>query len=159
MKTLIVYYSYGNNTRNIANIINKEIDADILEINPLKPFTTNYQQLVDEYERKMDDKEIIELNDININLEDYDRVILGTPVWWYHITPVLRSFLVKYDISKKKVYAFITNGGWLGESINDIKEYTNLSQYVNLEFDEDIIRKSSEERLNKFINDLKENDE
>ena len=159
MKILIVYYSYGNNTRNIANIINKEIDADILEINPLKPFTTNYQELVDEYERKMDDKEIIELNDININLEDYDRVILGTPVWWYHITPVLRSFLVKYDISKKKVYAFITNGGWLGESINDIKEYTNLSQYVNLEFDEDIIRKSSEERLNKFINDLKESDE
>lgn len=159
MKKLIVFYSYSNNTRKIAHMIKEKIDADIIEIEPIIPYTTNYQDLVDQEENKMNDNEIIEIKDLNLDLSTYNQIIIGSPVWWYTITPPIRSFLEKYspELKDKDIYAFITNGGWLGHSIEDLEKYIPLKEYLNLEFNNTNIKEKSAQKLNEFIKELEEN--
>ena len=114
MKTIIIYYGYGKHTRMIVERIKEELECDILEIKPKVPYSNDYQTVVDETTDNLETKETPEIEDIKINLDDYDRVILGTPVWWYTITPPIRKYLTKYDISVKRVYPFATNACWLG---------------------------------------------
>lgn len=123
MKTLIVYYSYGGNTRSIAEQIQKRKSFDILEIKPTQEYTHDYDDLVDEEEAKLGQDEIIEIEDIEVDLNDYDRIILGSPVWWYHLSPAIRSFLKKYDLKDKTIVPFITNGGWIGHTTDDVQKY------------------------------------
>ena len=121
MKTLLVYYSYTGQTKIIADKIKNNLDCDIVELKPTIPFSTNYQEVVDEYQNNESDKKIVDIEEPNINLDEYDKIIIGTPVWWYTITPVLRAFLKIYDLSGKKVYPFATNAGWLGRTFKEIE--------------------------------------
>lgn len=156
MKPAIIYYSYGNNTRSIAKNIGESINADLFEIEPEIPYTKDYNALVDTEEEKMDKQEIVPIKEINIDWNKYDKVILGTPVWWYAVTPPMRSFLEnnKEKLNKKTCSAFITNGGWIGHSKEDIENYVPLQSYVNLEFDENTIRKNSQIELENWIKSL-----
>ena len=152
MKTLIVYYSYTNNTEKVAKRIAELKKYDILKLEPLVDYSTDYQKVVDEEEAKMDSEEIVELKPINVDLNQYDRIILGTPVWWYTMAPVVRSFLSSNNLNGKKVIAFITNGGWLGQTVNDIKKYCEVESYINLKFNGDKIQ--NEKSLSDWINSL-----
>ena len=109
----------------IAERVKDELECDILELKPKVPYSNDYQTVVDETTDNLETKETPEIEDIKTNLDDYDRVILGTPVWWYTITPPIRTFLSKYDLSGKKVYPFATNAGWLGSTFEEIKELCN----------------------------------
>ena len=63
-----------------------------------------------------------EIQDINIDLESYDTVVIGTPVWWYREAPVVRTFLNKYCLSGKNIYLFATNAGWLGKTFIELQK-------------------------------------
>ncbi len=127
MKTLVVYYSYSGNTKQVVDMIKEKKNFDVLEIKPVNDYSDDYQKVVDDEEAKMDMNEIIEIKDVNVNLDYYDRILLGTGVWWYKITPAIRSFLNKYDLKDKVIVPFITNGGWLGKALDDVKRYAKES--------------------------------
>lgn len=127
MKTLVVYYSYSGNTKKVVDMIKEKKNFDVLKIKPVNDYSDDYQKVVDDEEAKMDMNEIIEIKDVNVNLDYYDRILLGTGVWWYKITPAIRSFLNKYDLKDKVIVPFITNGGWLGEALDDVKRYAKKS--------------------------------
>lgn len=137
MKTLVVYYSYSGNTKKVVDMIKEKKNFDVLEIKPVNDYSDDYQKVVDDEEAKMDMNEIIEIKDVNINLDYYDRILLGTGVWWYKITPAIRSFLNKYDLKDKVIVPFITNGGWLGEALDDVKRYakeSNIKDVITIKF-------------------------
>ena len=137
MKTLVVYYSYSGNTKKVVDMIKEKKNFDVLEIKPVNDYSDDYQKVVDDEEAKMDMNEIIEIKDINVNLDYYDRILLGTGVWWYKITPAIRSFLNKYDLKDKVIVPFITNGGWLGEALDDVKRYakeSNIKGVITIKF-------------------------
>ena len=125
MKKLVVYYSYTGNTKKIAKIIQEKLNCDILELTPKIPFSTDYQTVVDEYQNNSIDNKKVEINNINIDFSEYDEIIIGTPVWWYTISPVVTTFLKKYDLSTKKVYLFATNAEWLGRTFKDFEKLCN----------------------------------
>ena len=139
MKTLLVYYSYTGQTKLIAEKIQKTLNCDVVELKPIVPFSNDYQKVVDEYQSNESDKKTVEIENINVNLTEYDKVIIGTPVWWYTITPVLRAFLKKYDLSGKKVFPFATNAGWLGRTFKEIKDICSgeVKEELNIKFSED----------------------
>ena len=136
---MLVYYSYTGNTKLIVDFIKKKIKCDVIELKPTVSFSKNYQTVVDEYQNNEIDKKVVEIEDINLNLLKYDNVILGTPVWWYTITPVLRMFLKQYDLHNKNIYAFATNAGWLGNTFKEIENLCNgnVISSLNIKFSED----------------------
>lgn len=137
MKTLVVYYSYSGNTKKVVDMIKEKKNFDVLKIKPVNDYSDDYQKVVDDEEAKMDMNEIIEIKDVNVNLDYYDRILLGTGVWWYKITPAIRSFLNKYDLKDKVIVPFITNGGWLGGALEDVKRYakeSNIKDAITIKF-------------------------
>lgn len=161
MKTIVIYYGYGNHTRMIAKQIKEKLECDILEIKPKIPYSSNYQTVVDETEDNLQTRKTPEIEDIKVSLKDYDRVILGTPVWWYTIAPPIRTFLTKNDLSNKIVIPFVTNAGWVGSTFDEIRELCNgnVKNEISIQFttnhSEDKLVTTKEE-INKWINTLKE---
>ena len=78
MKKAIVYYSYSGNTKSIVDIIKEKVDADVFEIKPKTPYSTNYDVVVDLGQEEVNSNTLREIEDININLDNYDTIILAT---------------------------------------------------------------------------------
>ncbi len=127
----IVYYSYSNNTKKIVDEIIKSVKADVYEIKPVIPYPDDYELLVEQEEHKQGKEEVVEIEDLKINLKDYDTIILGTPVWWYTMAPPVRTFLKNNDLSGKTIIPFITNGGWIGTTLEDINKLTKGAHVKN----------------------------
>lgn len=137
-KKAIVYYSYGNNTRSIVNLIEESVKADVYEIKPKTPFLDDYDAFVAQEEKKQGVEEIIEIENPHIKVKDYDIIILGTPVWWYTMSSPIRSFLKNNDFTGKIIIPFATNGGWIGTTFEDIKKCApgaTVKNEMNIKFD------------------------
>ena len=91
-KKLVVYYSFTGHTRAIAEGISKKLNCDILEIKPVQDYK-NYDDAVKAEQNNEATQRTPEIQDINIDLSNYDEIILGSPVWWYTIAPYVRTFL------------------------------------------------------------------
>lgn len=121
-KKLIVFYSYTGNTKKIAESIQRKLNCDILEIKPLEPYSTDYQTVVDEEQNNGSSNRKREIQPIDKDLTQYDEIIVGSPVWWYTIAPVIRTFLSENDLKGKTIKPFATNAGWLGHTFQEIKK-------------------------------------
>lgn len=122
MKTLIVYYSYGHHTRDVAEKMKKILSCDAEEIVPEKPYTAVYQKLVDATENNREEKNTPQIRQLKFKVSDYDMIIIGTPVWWYTMAEPVRTFLVQNDLSGKKVALYATDAGWPGSAFKDMEE-------------------------------------
>lgn len=85
----------------------------MVELKPIKPYSTNYQEVVDDEQNSGANNIIPEIQKVDVNLSKYDKIIIGTPTWWYRPAPVVRAFLKNYDLSGKVIIPFSTNAGWL----------------------------------------------
>lgn len=157
-KKLVVFFSYTGNTKMIAGMIKDKLNCDILEIETVIPYSTDYQTVVDEEQNNEGSNVLPEIKDINIDLNNYDEIIIGTPVWWYNAAPAIRKFLTKYDLSGKRVVPFATNAGWLGRTFVEIKKLCPNSNVIN---EKNIVFESyssnlvtSTEEINDWINKL-----
>lgn len=121
-KKLVVFFSYTGNTKKIAESIQKKLNCDILEIKPVKPYSTDYQTVVDEEQNNESSKKKPEIQSIDKDLSQYDEIIVGSPVWWYTIVPVIRTFLSENDLKGKIIKPFATNAGWLGRTFQEIEK-------------------------------------
>ncbi len=61
------------------------------------------------------------INPLSVNISDYDVIAIGTPTWWYTMAPAVLTFLTTNDFSGKTIIPFMTNGGWPGHVIKDMK--------------------------------------
>lgn len=122
MKKLVVYYSFGGNTRSIARKIAKDIGADIAEIRTVKRYPDDYDVLVSLGKKEVESGYTPQIYPLPVNVQEYDTVVIGTPVWWYTFAPAVKTFLRTVDWKGKTVYSFATNGGWLGHTPSDFKK-------------------------------------
>lgn len=121
MKTLIVYFSYtAGNTKRIAEKIQQAIGGDLVSLEPVKLYSDNYSEVVKQGQEEVERGYKPELKPLGVNLKDYDRIIVGTPTWWYRMAPVVLSFLSDNDFNGKVVVPFMTNAGWPGSVIKDM---------------------------------------
>lgn len=163
MNKLIVYYSYTGNTKKIAEYIKNKLNCDILELTPQIPFSNDYNEVVNEYQNNQIDNKSVLINDINLDLSKYDEIILGTPVWWYTICPVVVTFLKQYDLSNKKVYLYATNAGWLGHTFKDFSKLyknSNEDKCMNIVFSSEKINeiKTSYEEIDNWLKEITSNE-
>ncbi len=157
-KKLVVYFSYTGHTKMIVDKIKEKLDCDILKIETVEPYSTDYDTVVNDEQNSERSNFLPEIKDININLDNYDEIILGTPVWWYRPAPAIRSFLTKYDLTGKTVIPFATNAGWLGKTFIEIKNMcpnSNIKNNMNIVFEsykDNLV--TSEREIEQFIDCL-----
>lgn len=151
MNKLVVYFSYTNNTRMIANKIKDKLNCDILEIETVIPYSSDYQTVVDDQQNSKASNHLPEIKDINVDLTKYDEIILGTPVWWYRPVPAIRTFLTQNDLSGKTIKPFATNAGWLGRTFDEIK---SLCPNSMVEDELNIVFESYSDKLVTSENDI-----
>lgn len=159
-KKIVVYYSYTGHTKMIAKSIQKKLGCDILEIKPSKPYSSDYQTVVDEEQNNESAKKTPEIEKINVDLNNYDEIIIGSPVWWYTIVPVIRTFLKENDLSNKIIKPYATNAGWLGRAFQEIKNLcpnSKVENGMNIVFTEDYTENqlvTSPDEIDNWINNL-----
>lgn len=123
-KVLIVYFSLTGNTHKVANIMKEFTGGDVFEIQP------DFDYSMVQSRKEMEDlglKQVEEgfrpglLNSVE-NIDSYDLIIVGSPVWWYSVTPPVMSFLDTYDLAGKKVAPFCTCGSVAGDFFTQFEE-------------------------------------
>lgn len=114
-KNLVAYFSATGTTKRAAEKLAKAAGADLYEIKPAVPYSSADLNWHDKQSRSSiemnDDSSRPELADNDANIEDYDTIFLGFPIWWYVAPRIISSFLESCDFSGKKIVLFATSGG------------------------------------------------
>ncbi len=122
-KILLTYFSHSGNTREIANQIHTSVSGDIFEIATVDPYPSNYDAVVEQAGKELREKYRPELKAKVENMDSYNVVFVGYPIWWGTVPRPVASFLSKYDFSGKTIVPFCTHeGSGLGRSVEDITE-------------------------------------
>lgn len=153
--TLVIYYSFTGNAKKIANYVKEKKNADILELEPKTPFSSSYDEVVDEWQNN-DIKRDVEIKDVNVDLSKYKNIVLITCTWWYGISPVMKRFLKEYDLSGKNIITASTNAGWIGHSL---KDYEELLKDSNIKGELDLRFSSGEGNRDEMITSIKDVDD
>ena len=133
-KVLISFFSASGKTKSVAEKIAKLVNEDLFEIKPVKEYTKEDLDWTDKQSRssiEMEDKssrpEIAKkINEIN----QYDKVLIGFPIWWYTAPTIINTFIEENDLTKKSIYLFVTSGSSSEtKSLEDLKK-----QYPDLNF-------------------------
>jgi len=114
-RKLVAYFSASGVTAKVAESLSEAIGADIYEIEPDVPYTKADLNWMDKQSRST-----LEMNDpasrpaikgMRDNMEDYDTVFVGFPIWWYVAPTIINTFLESYDLTGKTIIPFATSGG------------------------------------------------
>ena len=125
-KTLVAYFSASGVTARLAKVIAEAAGADLFEIQPEVPYTKEDLDWTNKSSRSS-----LEMNDPNSrpaiagqveDMEQYDTVFVGFPIWWYVAPKIIHTFLESYDFSNKTIVPFATSGGsGFGKTIESLK--------------------------------------
>lgn len=107
-KTLVVYFSWSSagNTEKMANLIQEQTKADLLELEPLNPYPEDYQECADVALAERDSNARPEIANLPPSIQEYDTIFIGYPIWWHTAPMIIGTFLESYDLSGKDVYPF-----------------------------------------------------
>lgn len=129
-RTLIVYFSWGGNTQTVANEVHNLIGGDIVEVETVEPYPDSYEELRPIAYEELDNGGR-ELKTVVENMDEYDTLIVGSPIWGGRLTPPMKRFLESYDLSGKTIAPFTTHqGSGLGQSVADIRSVCPNSTIV-----------------------------
>ncbi len=114
-RKLVAYFSASGVTAKVAERLSEAIGADLYAIEPEVPYTKADLDWMDKKSRST-----IEMNNPasrpaiagkRDNMNDYDTVFVGFPIWWYVAPTIINTFLESYDLTDKTIIPFATSGG------------------------------------------------
>lgn len=124
-KTLVAFFSASGVTRQVAQKLAAAAQADLYEIKPAIPYTQADLNWRDKSSRSSVEMQNLairpQLADTDAKIEQYDRILLGYPIWWYMAPTIINTFLESYDFSGKSIILFATSGGsGFGKSVKEL---------------------------------------
>lgn len=120
---LIAYFSWGGNTRGIAEEIASQTGFDLFEITCATPYSNDYSTVLEQAQADQNVQARPELAARVENMEQYSTIILGYPNWWASIPMPIASFLEAYDFTGKTILPFCSHGGGrFGQSLTAISK-------------------------------------
>ena len=135
-KILVAYFSATGTTKGVAEHIANGLNADIYEIVPEDPYTDADLNYNDNNSRTT-----IEMNDPNArpaisgsveNMEQYDIIFVGYPIWWGEAPRIVSTFMESYDFSGKTIVPFCTSGGsGIGSSASNLERLTSGATWLD----------------------------
>ena len=134
-RILVAYFSATNTTEGVAEYIANGLDAKLYEIVPKEPYTDADLDYNDDSSRST-----IEMNDPGArpeisgsveNIDQYDIVFLGYPIWWGEAPRIVSTFVESYDFSGKTIVPFCTSGGsGMGSSASNLEQLTSGATWL-----------------------------
>lgn len=106
-KVLVAYFSYSGTTKGVAEVLSSEIGADLFEVAPKEDYSSLYLQS----NMEIRGGKRPELSSSVENIEEYDIIFIGYPVWFHAEPAPINSFLESYDLTGKLIIPFCTSGG------------------------------------------------
>lgn len=135
-KILVAYFSATNTTEGVAKEIADSLSADLYEIMPEEPYTDADLNYNDDNSRST-----IEMNDPAVrpaisgsveNMEQYNIVFIGYPIWWSEAPRIMSTFVESYDFSGKTIVPFCTSGGsGVGLSAANLEALTEGAEWLS----------------------------
>ncbi len=129
-RILVAYFSASGTTAKAAKALAEAAGADLFEIQPAVPYTQADLNWMDKKSRSS-----VEMRNPNSrpeiantvpNMEQYNTVFVGFPIWWYVAPTIIQTFLESYDFSQKLVIPFATSGGsGMGNTAEILKKSCN----------------------------------
>ena len=134
-KILIAYFSATNNTEGIANHLESILDADLYEIVPETPYTSddlNYNDSNSRSSQEQNDPDARPAISGSVdNMEQYDVIFLGYPIWWGDAPRIIDTFLESYDFNGKTIAPFCTSASSpLGSSATKLQDLTDSATWL-----------------------------
>jgi len=114
-KKLVAYFSASGVTAKVAETLSEAIGSDLYAIEPEVPYTKADLNWMDKQSRST-----LEMKDLSSrpaikgrcnNMDEYDTIFVGFPVWWYIAPTIINTFLESHDMSGKTIVPFATSGG------------------------------------------------
>ena len=126
-KVLVAYFSATGTTEKLAERVASVLKADIFEIKPKEPYTRddlNWNNQNSRSSKEMNNRSFRpEIKEKLANIEDYDTIYVGFPIWWYIAPTIINTFLESYDLTGKTIIPFATSGGsGMGNTNKELKD-------------------------------------
>lgn len=154
-KKLVAYFSASGITKAVDERLAKAADADLFEIKPTVPYTSADLDWTNKKSRSS-----VEMSDQNSrpeiaeqlsNMEDYDTVFIGFPIWWYVAPTIINTFLESYNLSGKTIIPFATSGGSsMGKTVEVLKSLCPTANWKKGK----MLNRVSDAELKKWIDDI-----
>ena len=133
-KVAVVYFSATGTTKEVAELIKDETNADIFEIIPKQKYTSedlNYGDKNTRATKEQNDENARPEIENSIDLSNYDVVFLGYPIWWGNAPKIILSFLDNTNLDGKTVIPFCTSGSsGISTSESTLKTYKNNIKWI-----------------------------
>ena len=130
-RTLILYLSRTNNTKTVAEMIQKEVGGDLVAVELENPYPEDYDAIVKQVAEE-NASGFLPLLKTKVDIGQYDTIFFGFPTWGMQLPPPMKSFLNEYDLKDKTIIPFNTNAGYgLGSSLSTLKELSPNSSILN----------------------------
>ena len=134
-KGLVVYFSWSGNTQNLASIIASKTGSDLLELKlaPNNHYSENYSEVLVQAWKDQFNRTFPEIVNLPENLDKYETIYIGYPLWWASIPRPIASFLNSFNLSDKKIMIFSSGGGGhLQQSVSDLMKLSLADNYGSL---------------------------
>lgn len=134
-KALVAYYSLTGTTKKVASKLAEKTGGDLFEITPVNAYPTDHDDCAEIALREKNADARPELKTHVSNMEDYDIIFVGYPIWYYTAPMLIRTFIEEYDLKDKVVIPFCTSGGYgIEESVTDIRKITDANVLDGMRF-------------------------
>ena len=149
-KTLVIYYSLTGRTKDIALQIQSLTNADIYKIKPKEEIKQGPSLYITSKKQISSGNYPEIINDFP-NIDEYDTVFVGSPIWWYTAVPVVLEFLKEFDFKNKNVVPFSTQGSNYGTYFEDFKAKAKNANILKGESFNNLDSSYDEQVKNKII--------
>ena len=152
---LVVYFSHTGNTENVANFIHEAVGGDIIKLETEEQYTDNYNDLLDIAQEEQNDNARPALSTQIDNIDNYDTIFLGYPIWWGDMPMAIYTFLDEYDLSGKTIAPFTTSGGsglsGTPSNIEDEEPNATVTEGLSVR---DSSSKNSQSAVNEWLSEI-----
>lgn len=134
-KSLVLYFSATGTTKKIAEYISAETNSEIIEIVPKDKYTSsdlNYSNDNSRANSEQNSDSARPKIENSINIDDYNTIYLGYPIWWGDVPKIILTALDTYNFDGKTVIPFCTSGSsGISGSISTLKSYNTNVNWMN----------------------------
>lgn len=135
-KILICYFSATGTTKNAAEQISLATNVELFEIEPVEKYTNKDLDWNDKNSRTT-----LEMKNENCrpkivkkieNINNYDKIVIGFPVWWYREPSIIDTFIEENNLKEKSIYIFVTSGGsTVNDSLESLKKHYKDLNFIS----------------------------